>query len=162
MIIWCMVSEIWSATDKIFLSFWVFFALNNPKNLNKKRINEDITILQMHTKNYDHMMYSSWDMVHNTQIARQMDWKSDMRWVPNLKYAELWCKMRDLISPITKNSDDYDDKYMKNKFNLDDELPLNNNRICSTVIFVRAVFHDNNKYYPQVSLDDCSHKLWKI
>ena len=82
-----------------------------------------------------------------------------MRWVPNLKYAELWCKMRDLISPITKNSDDYDDKYMKNKFNLDDELPLNNNRICSTVIFVRAVFHDNNKYYPQVSLDDCSHKL---
>ena len=51
---------------------------------------------------------------------------------------------------------------MKNKFNLDDELPLNNNRICSTIIFVRVVFHDNNKYYPQVSLDDCSHKLLKI
>ena len=25
------------------------------------------------------------------------------------KYAELWCKIRDLIRPITKNSDEYDE-----------------------------------------------------
>ena len=31
--------------------------------------------------------------------------------------------MRDLIRSITKNSDDYDEKYMKTKFNSDDELP---------------------------------------
>ena len=37
---------------------------------------------------------------------------------------------------------------MKIKFNLDDELPLNNTiDIPSMVIFVRLVFHENNKYY---------------
>ena len=41
------------------------------------------------------------------------------------KYEELWVKIRDLIRSITKNSDDYDGKYMKIKFNSDDELPLN-------------------------------------
>ena len=41
------------------------------------------------------------------------------------KYEELWRKIRDLIGSITKNSDDYDEKYMKIKFNLDDKLPLN-------------------------------------
>ena len=39
------------------------------------------------------------------------------------QYEELWCKIRDLIRSVTKNSNDYDEKYMKTKFNLDDELP---------------------------------------
>ena len=38
------------------------------------------------------------------------------------KYEELWSKIRDLIRSVTKNSNDYDEKYMKIKFNLDDEL----------------------------------------
>ena len=41
------------------------------------------------------------------------------------EYEELWSKIRDLVSSITKNSDDYDEKYMKIKFYLDDELALN-------------------------------------
>ena len=41
------------------------------------------------------------------------------------KYEELWIKIRNLIRSITKNSDYYDEKYMKIKFNSDDELPLN-------------------------------------
>ena len=41
------------------------------------------------------------------------------------RYEELWIKIRDLSRSITKNSDEYDEKYMKIKFNLDDELPLN-------------------------------------
>ena len=41
------------------------------------------------------------------------------------KYETLWIKIRNLIRSITKNSDDYDGKYMKIKFNPDDELPLN-------------------------------------
>ena len=32
------------------------------------------------------------------------------------KYEELWSKIRDLIRPITKNSDDYDQKHMEIKF----------------------------------------------
>ena len=40
------------------------------------------------------------------------------------KYEELWSKIKDLIRLITKNSDDYDEKHMKPKFNSYDELPL--------------------------------------
>ena len=47
------------------------------------------------------------------------------------KYEELWSKISYLTSSITKNSDDYNKKYMK----------------------IRAVFHENNKYYQQVFLD---------
>ena len=57
------------------------------------------------------------------------------------KYEELWSKIRDLIRSITKNSDDYDEKYMKIKFNSDDELPLNKMiEIPSLIIAVKAVF----------------------
>ena len=34
-------------------------------------------------------------------------------------------KNKDLIRSITKSSDDYNEKYMKIKFNSGDELPLN-------------------------------------
>ena len=34
-------------------------------------------------------------------------------------------KSKDLIRSITKSSDDYNEKYMKIKFNSGDELPLN-------------------------------------
>ena len=70
-------------------------------------------------------------------------------------YEELWIKIRDLIRSITKNSDDYDEKYMKIKFNLGDKLPLNKMiEIPSMIIVVRAVFHENNKYYSQVFIDE--------
>ena len=66
---------------------------------------------------------------------------------------------------MAKKSDDYDEKYMKIKFNSDDELPLNKTiEIPTMKIVVRAVFHENNKYYPQVFLDKCLCKLqiiWK-
>ena len=65
------------------------------------------------------------------------------------KYKELWRKIKDLIIPLIKNSDDYDEKYMKIKFNLDDELPLNKMiEIRSMKIVVRAIFLKNNKCYP--------------
>ena len=64
------------------------------------------------------------------------------------KYKELWIKIRDLIRSITKNLNDYDEKYMKIKFDSDDNLPLNKTiEISIVTIVIRAVFHDNNKYY---------------
>ena len=45
---------------------------------------------------------------------------------------------------------------MKIKFDLDNDLPLNKTieiHIKTTV--VRAIFYENNKYYPQLLLDDC-------
>ena len=49
---------------------------------------------------------------------------------------------------------------MKIEFNSDDELPLNKSiEIPSMIMVVRAVFHENNKYYPQVILGECLYKL---
>ena len=57
------------------------------------------------------------------------------------KYKELWGKIRDLIRSITKNSDDYDEIYMKIKFTSDEELPLNKTiEIPTITIVVRAIF----------------------
>ena len=79
------------------------------------------------------------------------------------KYEELWIKIRDLIRSVTKKSEDYDEKYMKVKFNSDDELPLNKTiKVPVMIIVVRAVFHENNKYYPQVFLDECLHYLKNV
>ena len=63
------------------------------------------------------------------------------------KHKELWIKIRELIRSITKNLDDYDKNYVKIKFNLDDELPLNKMKILFKILLV---FHENNKYYAQV------------
>ena len=42
---------------------------------------------------------------------------------------------------------------MKIKFNSDDKLPLNKTiEIPTMAIVVEAIFHENNKYYPQVLL----------
>ena len=52
-----------------------------------------------------------------------------------------------LIKSITINLDDYDEKYMKIKFDSDDNLTLNKMiEIPLVTIVVRAVFHENNKY----------------
>ena len=58
---------------------------------------------------------------------------------------------------MAKNSDNYDEKYMKIKF---DDLPLNKTlEINSMLIVVRAAFHEENKYYPQIFLNEYLYKL---
>ena len=65
-----------------------------------------------------------------------------------------------LSGSLNKNPDVYDEKYVKIKFSLDDELSLNKTiDIPSIIIVVRAVFNENNKYYSQVFLDECLYKL---
>ena len=74
----------------------------------------------------------------------------------------MWSKIRDLIRSVFKNLEYYDGKYMKVKFNLHDELPLNKTiEIPSMIIIVRFVSHENNKCYPQVLVfkDECLYKL---
>ena len=49
---------------------------------------------------------------------------------------------------------------MKIKFSSDDKLPLNKKIDFATVTVVIAVdFHENNKYYPQLFLDECLYKI---
>ena len=55
---------------------------------------------------------------------------------------------------------DFDEKYMKIVFDSDDNLPLNKTiEIPIVKIVVRAVFHENNKYHPQVVSDECLYKI---
>ena len=49
---------------------------------------------------------------------------------------------------------------MKINFNSDDELPLNKTiENHNMTIVVKAIFPENNKYYPQVFLNDSLYKL---
>ena len=71
-IIWCMVPEIWSMSDRIFCHFGLFFCPFTPLTTQKIRIlknwkktSGDIIILYKCTKNHDHMLYCSLDMACN-------------------------------------------------------------------------------------------------
>ena len=59
--------------------------------------------------------------------------------------------IRDLIRSMTKNSGDYEEKYLKIKFNLDDKLPLSKMiEGPSLIIVARVVF---------MKIIDIIHKL---
>ena len=65
------------------------------------------------------------------------------------KYEKLWNRIRDFIRPVTKNSGNYDQKYMKIKFDLDDDLPLKKMlELHNMIVVVGSVFREGNKYYP--------------
>ena len=47
-----------------------------------------------------------------------------------------------------KNYEDYDQKFIKINFDSDDEFPQKMIEIPTITITVRAIFLENNKYYP--------------
>ena len=60
-------------------------------------------------------------------------------------YKELYDKIRDLVRSISNNSDDYDQKYMKIKFNSDDDLPSQKIlELYEIIIVLRSVFHEDS------------------
>ena len=63
-----------------------------------------------------------------------------------IKNEELGSKIKDLIRSIIKRLDGYDEKYMKIKFNSDDELAPNEKIETPTTIRI----FENNKYYPEI------------
>ena len=49
---------------------------------------------------------------------------------------------------------------MKIKFNSDDNLPLNNMmKFRVLTIIIRNIFEKDDKYYPQIFLDDCLYEI---
>ena len=70
---WCMVLEIPSATDKLFVildQFLPFYPAKNPKNQNFEKIKKssgEITTWHMCTINDNHMMHDPWDMKRDGQ-----------------------------------------------------------------------------------------------
>ena len=55
---------------------------------------------------------------------------------------------------------EYEKDFMKTKFNSDDNLPLNKKlNLHNITTFIRSVFEEDGKYYPQVFLDECLYEL---
>ena len=79
------------------------------------------------------------------------------------KYEKLWNKIWDFINrrvpkSIINNWDNYDDKYMKTKFNLGNDYPLKTLKLYDMVTVIRFVVHESHKYYHQVFLRECLYK----
>ena len=77
-------------------------------------------------------------------VVPPVEWNDTLK-----KYEELWGKFRDFNRSMINNFDNYDEKYMKIKFNSDDDLPLKKTlKFRNMIIVVRSVFHKDNKYNP--------------
>ena len=75
------------------------------------------------------------------------------------KYQEVFDRLKEIIKKINDYSQPikYDGNCMKNKFNTDDNIPLNKIIYLPTItITIRSITKKDNKYYPQVFLDDLS------
>ena len=77
------------------------------------------------------------------------------------KYTDVWNGVKNEIKTINGGKEhDYEKNYMKIKFNLDDDLPLNKPlKFYSMIIVIRSVFEEDGILYPQVFLDDTLYEL---
>ena len=76
------------------------------------------------------------------------------------KYNDVFNRIKDKIKEINSDECDYEKDYMKIKFNLDDDLPLNKPlKFYLMTITIRPVFKEDGKLYPQVFLDDSLYEL---
>ena len=71
------------------------------------------------------------------------------------KYTEFWSVVKRKIKKINGGKEtDYRKDYIKIKFESDDDLPLNEPLIFYEMhIFVRFVFKEDDKLYPELFLD---------
>ena len=70
------------------------------------------------------------------------------------KYNDVFNGIRNKIKKISGED------YMKIKFNLDDDLPLNKQlKFHNMTITIRSVFEEDGKLYLQVFLDDTLYEL---
>ena len=76
-------------------------------------------------------------------------------------YTKLWNANKYHIQRINAcKSGEYNKDYMKIKFNLDDDLPLNIKlKLHMSTIIVRSVFEKDGKYYAQIFLDECLYEV---
>ena len=78
------------------------------------------------------------------------------------KYQEGFDRLKEIINKINDYSQPikYDDNYMKMKFNTDDNIPLNKIIYLPNItITIRSATKKDDKYYPQLFLDDCLYEV---
>ena len=68
------------------------------------------------------------------------------------KFTKLWDEIKHLIETINDvEKSEYEKDFMKIKYNIDDNLPLNKMpKLHMLKVIVRSVFEEDDKYYPQV------------
>ena len=71
------------------------------------------------------------------------------------KYTELWDGIKNEIETINGGKKDkYGTDFMKVKFDIDNNLPLNKpSKLRMLTIIVRSFFEEDDKFYPQLCLD---------
>ena len=77
------------------------------------------------------------------------------------KYQEVFDKLKETVKKVNDYTYpiQYDGNYMKIKCNTDD-IPLNKIVYLPTVtITIKSISEKDNKYYPQVFLDECLYEL---
>ena len=76
------------------------------------------------------------------------------------KYDDAFNGIRNKIKNIGGNECDYEEDYMKIRFNSNDNLPLKKQlKLHNMIITIRSVFEEDGKLYPQVFLDDTLYEL---
>ena len=78
------------------------------------------------------------------------------------KHQEVFDGIKEIIKKIYGYSQriKYDDNYMKIKFNTDDNILLNKTIYFPTIaIIIRSVTQKDDKYYPQIFLDECFYQV---
>ena len=78
------------------------------------------------------------------------------------KYGEVFDGIKEIIKKINDYSHpiNYDDSYMKIKFNTNNNIILNKIIYFPTVtIAIRSVTQKDGKYYPQLFLDECLYEV---
>ena len=78
------------------------------------------------------------------------------------KHQEVFDGIKEIIKKIYGYSQPikYDDNYMKIKFNTDDNILLNKTIYFPTIaIIIRSVTQKDDKYYPQIFLDECFYQV---
>ena len=72
-------------------------------------------------------------------------------------YTKIWEEIKNLINEVDEFSN-YDKDYYAISFDTDDILSLNSIiNINSMTIIIKSVFKDNNKFYPQIYLTNCTY-----
>ena len=74
-------------------------------------------------------------------------------------YIKIWEEIKKLINEVDDNKfSDYNKDYGIISLEKDDFLPLNSIiNIYSMTTIIRSVFKYNNKFYPQIYLNNCSY-----
>ena len=75
-------------------------------------------------------------------------------------YTKIWEEIKKLINEVDEDFkfSDYNKDYGVISFETDDVLPLNSIvNIYSMTIVIRSVFKDDNQFYPQIYLSNCTY-----